>query len=132
MEGVMNSNKQVIVSLMAVIAILLCGTMLLQAKDYPMGIAPKQTITFSQPTIVGGNLLPAGQYKVTHEMQGQTHIMNFQQVGGKATATSKCNLMPLAEKASKSEQRFADNAKNERVLIQMTFRGDKATHVLEP
>ncbi len=125
------NSKRMIISLMAVVAILLCGTML-QAKDYPMGIAPKQTITLSQPTVVGGSLLPAGEYKVTHEMQGPTHIMNFQQIGGKATASSKCNLIPLTEVASRSEQRFEDNAKNERVLIQMTFKGDKATHVLQP
>jgi hypothetical protein len=127
----MISSKTILISLMAIVAILVCGTML-QAKDYPMGIAPKQTITLSQPTVVGGSLLPAGEYKVTHEMQGQTHIMNFQQIGGKATASSKCNLIPLTETATKSEQRFEDNAKNERVLVQMTFRGDKATHVLQP
>jgi hypothetical protein len=128
----MHSEKRMIVVLMAAIVVLSCGTTLLQAKDNPMGIAPKQTITFSQPTVVGGTLLPAGEYKVTHEMQGQTHIMNFQEIGGKATAKSKCNLVPLTEKATKTEQRFTENAKNERVLNQMTFRGDTATHVLEP
>lgn len=127
----MNSNSRRLVILMAAVVILLSGTMLL-ATDNPMGIAPKQTINFSQPTVVGGNLLPAGEYKVSHEMQGQTHIMNFRQIGGKAQATSKCNLVPLTEKATKSEQRFTENAKNERVLMQMTFKGDKATHVLEP
>jgi hypothetical protein len=128
----MNSNTRLIATLTAVVVVLLCGTMLLQATDNPMGIAPKQTLNFTQPTVVGGSLLPAGEYKVTHEMQGQTHIMNFQQVGGKAKASSKCNLVPLTEKATKSEQRFTDNATNERVLVQMTFKGDKATHVLEP
>lgn len=128
----MNSNRRILTILMAAVVVLVCGTMLLQAKDNPMGIAPKQTINFTQPTLVGGSLLPAGEYKVTHEMQGQTHIMNFQQVGGKAQASSKCNLIPLTQKASKSEQRFTENAKNERVLTQMTFRGDTATHVLEP
>ncbi len=127
----MNSQKRMIVILVAAVVILLCGTML-QAKDNPMGIAPKQTITFTQPTVVGGSLLPAGEYKVTHEMQGQTHIMTFQQIGGKAEAKSKCNLIPLTEKAAKTETHFTENAKNERVLTQMTFRGDKATHVLEP
>lgn len=119
--------------LIAVVAVLvvLCATSML-AKDSPLGIAEKQTITFSQPTVVGGNLLPAGEYKVTHEMQGQTHIMNFQQVGGKATASSKCNLLPLTSKAIKSEQRFTENAKNERVLTEMTFKGDTAKHILEP
>jgi len=47
-----------------------------------MGIAEKQTLTFYGPTVVGGTLLPAGDYTVTHEMQGQTHLMIFKQVGG--------------------------------------------------
>ena len=128
----MNFPKRMLVILMAAVVALLCGATLLQAKDNPMGIAPKQTLTLSQPTVVGGTLLPAGEYKVTHEMQGQTHIMNFQLIGGKATATSKCNLVPLTQKATKTEERFSENAKNERVLTQMTFRGDTATHVLEP
>src|SRR5437763_14129288 len=121
MEAVMNLNSRMLATLMGLAVIALCGTMLLQATDNPMGIAPKQTMNLSQLPVIGGSLLPAGQYKVTHEMQGQTHIMNFQQVGGKATATSKCNLVPLTEKATKSEQRFTDNVKNERMLTQLTF-----------
>ena len=128
----MYKSLRMLTTLTAVVVVLLCGTMLLQASDNPMGIAPKQTINLTQPTVVGGSLLPAGEYKVTHQMQGQTRIMNLKQVGGKAQASSKCNLVPLAEKASKSEQRFTENAKNERVLTQMTFRGDNAIHVLEP
>jgi hypothetical protein len=77
-------------------------------------------------------LLPAGDYNVTHEMQGQTHIMIFKQKGGTAEAKAKCTLTPLATKATRSEQRFTENAKNQRVLVQMTFSGDQATHVLEP
>jgi hypothetical protein len=97
-----------------------------------MGIAPKQTLTFGQPTIVGGTLLPAGDYKVTHEMDGSTHIMIFQLIGGKAQAKAKCNLVPLPAKATRSESRYNQNAKNERVLTEMVFRGDTAKHVLEP
>ncbi len=102
------------------------------AKDNPMGIATKQTINLSEPTVVAGSLLPAGAYNVTHEMQGQTHIMIFKQIKGTAEAKSKCTLVPLAAKASRSEQRFKENAQNQRVLVEMTFAGDKATHVLEP
>ena len=102
------------------------------AKDNPMGIAAKQTITFSQPTVVAGTLLPAGTYNVTHEMQGQNHIMIFQQKNGTAEARAKCKLVPLTAKATVSEQRFTDNANKQRVLVQMTFYGDKVIHVLEP
>jgi hypothetical protein len=102
------------------------------AKDNPMGIAAKQTVNFAVPTVVAGSLLPAGAYNVTHEMQGQTHIMIFKQVDGKAEVKAKCTLVPLDAKAKRSEQRFTQNAKNQQVLVEMTFYGDKSTHVFEP
>ncbi len=125
----MHTRKIMFVVLIGLVLALL-GSM--AAKDNPMGIATKQTLTFTQPTVVGGSLLPAGTYNVTHQMQGQTHIMIFKQKGGTAEAKATCTLTPLASKATQSEQRFTENAKNQRVLVQMTFSGDKATHVLEP
>ena len=126
----MQTQKRMFVILIAAVMVLGATTMLV-AKDYPMGIAPKQQITFTAPTLVGGNLLPAGDYTVLHEMQGTTHIMIFKQVGGKAEAKAKCNLVPLTAKARTTEQRYNENAKNERVLLEMTFKGDSAKHVLE-
>lgn len=126
----MYSQKRMFVIVIAAILVLGAAT-LLAAKDYPMGIAPKQEISFSAPTLVGGSLLPAGDYTVLHQMQGTTHIMIFKQINGKAEAKAKCNLVPLTEKARTTEQRYNENAKNERVLVEMTFRGDTAKHVLE-
>jgi hypothetical protein len=123
----MHTRKTTFVIFIAVI-LMLVGS--IAAKDNPMGIALKQTINFTQPTIVGGTLLPAGDYNITHEMQGQTHIMIFKQIGGTAETKATCTLVPLTAKATRSEQQFKQNAKNERVLVQMTFAGDKATHVL--
>jgi hypothetical protein len=94
------------------------------------GVAEKQTINFTAPTIVGGTVLPAGHYSVTHQMNGQTHIMTFKKIGGKSEAQTKCSLVPLKEKASNPEQRYLTNAQNQRVLQEITFEGDKATHVL--
>jgi lipopolysaccharide export LptBFGC system permease protein LptF len=122
------SQKSLIAALLAVMTVVACVSM--AAKDNPMGIAEKQTITFSAPTVVGGTLLPAGQYNVLHQMNGQTHVMVFKQINGKAEAQANCNLVPLKTKAERTEQRFTTNAKNERVLQEMTFTGDKATHVL--
>jgi beta-xylosidase len=118
------------VSLFAVLAVLLCGAALLQAKDNPMGVADQQTITFTAPIHVGADYLPAGDYKVLHEMKGEDHIMVFKQIGGKAKTSAKCTLVPLPDKATRTEQRYTENAKNERVLVEMTFRGDRAKHVL--
>ena len=124
------SQKFRIAALLAVIVVVACLS--LAAKDNPMGIAEKQTIRFTAPTVVGGALLPAGEYNVLHQMNGQTHVMIFKQIGGKAEAKANCNLVPLKAKAERNEQRYTTNAKNERVLQEMTFAGDKATHVLAP
>jgi hypothetical protein len=122
-------QKRMIAALLAVVAVFACASR--QAKDNPMGIADKpQSITFTAPTLVGGTLLPAGNYTVTHQMNGQTHVMIFKQVNGKAEAKANCNLVPLKAKAEHTEQTYMTNAKNEHVLEQMTFAGDKATHVL--
>ena len=127
----MQSQIRMFVILFAVILVL-GATTLLAAKDYPMGIAPKQEITFTAPTVVGGSLLPSGDYTVLHEMQGTTHIMIFKQIGGKAEAKSKCSLVPLPAKAKTTAQRYDENSKNERVLVEMVFKGDTAKHVLQP
>lgn len=127
----MQVQKRMFVVLIAAVMMLGAAIMLV-AKDYPMGIAPKQEITFTAPIWVGGNLLPAGDYTVLHEMQGATHVMIFKQVGGKAEAKAKCNLVPLTAKARTTEQRYNENAKNQRVLVEMIFKGDSAKHVLEP
>jgi len=114
------------------IALILCTAALVQATDTSMGVAGKQTIVFNSPTVVGGTLLPAGQYQVLHQMDGTQHIMVFKGVQGtKGEAKAKCNLIPLGEKAKQTEQRYTENAKNEHVLQEMTFRGDTSKHVLE-
>src|SRR5215469_11059519 len=113
------------------IALIFCTAALVQASDSSLGIASKQTIVFNAPTVVGGTVLPAGQYQVLHQMDGTEHIMVFKGIQGtKGEAKAKCTLVPLAEKATKTEQRYTENAKNERILQEMTFRGDSAKHVL--
>jgi hypothetical protein len=127
----MRSQKHMFVAIMAMIVVM-GATTLLVAKDNAMGVANSRDITLSAPTVVAGTLLPSGEYKVLHEMEGNTHYMIFKQVDGKAQVKAKCNLVPLTEKAKSTEQRYTENAKNERVLVEMTFRGDTAKHVLEP
>ena len=124
----MQSQKRMFVILAAMIV--LGAATMFAATDSMTGVALKQEITFTAPTLVGGALLPAGEYKLTHEMQGTEHIMIFKQIGGKAEAKAKCNLVPLDAKAKTTEQRYSENAKNERVLVEMQFRGDTAKHVL--
>jgi hypothetical protein len=81
------------------------------ASENPIGIAPQQEITFTAPTIVGGNLLPARNCKVLHEMQGTTHIMIFKQRGGKTEAKAKGNLVPLDAKATRTRAALHEKRK---------------------
>ncbi len=113
-----------------VLAVMMLMVGMAVARDYPMGVAPQQSINFTTPILVGGTLLPAGNYTVSHEMTGQAHVMIFKQVNGTAEAKANCNLVPLKDKANQSQHIYTTNAKNQRVLREMTFAGDKATHVL--
>ena len=121
------SQKRTIAALLALIAVFACTVL---AKDNPMGIADKQSITFTAPTVVGGTLLPAGDYSVIHQMNGRTHVMIFKQKNGKAEAKANCNIVALKAKAERTEQTYSTNARNERILQEMTFAGEKASHVL--
>jgi hypothetical protein len=118
------------VGMLLIALMVLCVSVVLVATDNSMGIAPKQNLTLNNPTVIGGTLVPAGNYTVTHEMQGATHIMIFKQVGGKVEVKTTCTLVPLTAKAQRTEQTFIENAKNQKVLVEMTFRGDTAKHVL--
>ncbi len=124
-------SKQMVATLVAALMMTLCLSVMLAAKDNPMGIAEKQTLVLNDPTVIAGTLVPAGTYTVTHQMQGQTHIMVFKQQGGKRVEVkATCTLVPLTAKATQSEQRFEQNAKDQKVLVEMTFKGDTAKHVL--
>jgi len=123
-------SKRTVATLVAALTMMLCVSVMLVAKDNPMGVAAKQTLRLYDPTVIGGTLVPAGNYTVTHEMQGQTHIMVFKLENGKVEVKATCTLVPLTTKATRNEQRFEENAKNQKVLVEMTFKGDAAKHVL--
>ena len=67
------------------------------AKDNQLGVNRTKTVKFAQEALVGGQVLPAGTYRVTHVMEGADHIMVFK---GDTTQTRvKCNMVPLPEKS---------------------------------
>ena len=116
----------------AVLAMCMLGlTLFAIAKENKFGVADSRVVDITVPTRVGGVLLPKGEYKVLHTMQGQDHIMVFTQLRSKkpVEARVKCQLVPLAKKADRDEQAFIINAANERELHTLIFRGDTAQHV---
>lgn len=117
--------------IMLVLAVCVLGlSVLASAGQNQFGVADTRQIKFDSPTWVGGTLLPSGNYQVLHTMQGDTHIMVFEQKGGRTPAevSVKCTLVPLQAKASRDEATYILNDKDQRVLHALIFRGDKAIH----
>ena len=101
------------------------------AGQNSMGISDTYRVTFAENVRVADTVLPAGDYKIQHVMQGPDHIMVFRQVGVKnpIEVRAKCTLVALSEPADQTQKLFELNAANERVLKGLTFRGDRAKHV---
>ena len=77
---------------------------------------------------VGSTLLPAGEYRVTHEMQGTQHML-VMELKGKAKQTFKlpCSMQPLTKAAAQTEQHYRYEGK-EKILVGLVFEGDKVFH----
>jgi hypothetical protein len=125
----MHSWKWLVMGLVCVLGV----SVLAVAGSGPMGIADVQKITFTGTVRIGEALLPAGQYEVRHVMEGENHIMVFQQLGKKnaPSVRVKCSLQPLAEKASQTQKIYTLNAANEQVMQAIVFQGDTAKHVFQ-
>lgn len=116
----------------AVIAVFVLSVSLLAAAERnKFGVSDTQKVTFNEPIRVGDVLLPKGEYKVQHTMEGENHIMVFTPVTGRevATARVKCQLVPLQEKAPQSLVLYGHDQKDVHVLQELIFRGDTAKHV---
>lgn len=103
-------------------------TVAAMAADNKLGIREVYEVTFSSPVRIGTTVLPEGQYVVRHKMEGQEHLMIFQQQKSSQTYTTKCTLVPLPKKAEQTQSVFEVTA-NDRVLKELVFRGDTAKHV---
>jgi len=117
--------------IMSVVAVCVLGlSVLASAGQNQMGVADTRQIRFDNPIWVGGTLLPTGDYQVLHTMQGDTHIMIFQQKTARnpVEVRVKCTLVRLQAKASRTETAYTFNGKNERVLQALVFKGDSARH----
>jgi hypothetical protein len=123
----MLASKKVVVCAICVLAFGLFAT----ASQNKFGVADSRTIELLSPTWVGGTLLPSGDYKVLHTMEGQDHIMVFTQINTSKPkeVRVKCQLVSLAKKADRDELTYTTNPAHERVLHTLTFRGDSAQHV---
>jgi hypothetical protein len=118
--------------LAAILALIVLSTSLVAvAAPNKYGVADTRKISFSEPIKVGDVVLPKGEYKVQHTMEGENHIMVFTQLKASepAVAHVKCQLVPLAKKAERTEVMYGHNQTDTHVLQEMVFAGDTAKHV---
>ncbi len=110
-----------------VLTLLGLGTMIWAQQA--AGFKGTRTVTLSEQARVGTELLPAGEYKLTHTMEGAEHIMVFKK--GKQEYRVKCNMEPLQAKANNTQFFYNNDASGQRVLQAMIFQGDTVRHVVE-
>ncbi|HEX6505936.1 MAG TPA: hypothetical protein VF011_22075 [Terriglobales bacterium] len=119
-----------LVKFMAVLALVTIAAMAM-AELNQFGVADIQKVTFSDPMKIGQVVLPKGEYKVQHVMEGENHIMIFtqQKVANPAEARVKCQLVKLDNKAERTQLLYTQDAGNARILQEIVFRGETAKHV---
>jgi hypothetical protein len=115
------------------ILILMCVFMLgaVSAAENQLAIRDNYQVNFSEKVRVADTLLPQGNYEIRHVMEGSDHVMVFRQLGTKKPieVRAKCTLVPLGAKATRDEKIYTLNAANERVLHELVFKGDLASHM---
>lgn len=121
--------RKVVTGILILMFVLALGAV--ASAENQLGIADKYQVTFSEKIRVADTLLPKGNYEVRHVMEGSDHIMVFRQLGTNkpVEVRAKCKLVALEAKADTSQQQYALNAANERVLQELVFKGDHAKHV---
>jgi hypothetical protein len=116
----------------AILAVIMLGmSMLSMAERNKFGVSDTEKVTFNEPIRVGDVLLPKGEYKVQHTMEGENHVMVFTEItkGTAASTRVKCQLVPLQEKATQTQVLYGHDQKDVHVLQELIFRGDTAKHV---
>jgi hypothetical protein len=112
----------------ALLLLTLLGLSVMLCAQQAAGFKAKRTMNLTEQTKVGAQVLPAGEYKLTHVMEGSEHIMVFKQ--GKQEYRVKCNMEPLNAKADQTQFWYAPDSSGPRVLEAMVFQGDTVKHVI--
>jgi hypothetical protein len=111
---------------LGIVVLALCAIALASEKN--LGIHNVADVTFDAAVHVGTTVIPAGEYKVRHTMDGQDHIMTFTRNGTKTAYKVKCTLVAL-EKRAPQDQQIIEISGNDKVLRELIFRGDTSKHV---
>ncbi len=113
------------IAAVAVIMLFILGVAF--AADSTFGVGKTRNITFNSDTKVGDKVLPAGEYKILHLMEGSEHTLVFKSQNNQEKVRVKCNMVKLDKKA---DQTFTElkTVGSDRILTGLVFRGDDYKH----
>ncbi len=112
------------------IALLLLGVFLLAVlavAEGPMVTWKSKDLKLDKSVRAGSVVLPAGDYKVSHMMEGSEHILVMQLRGKNQTFRVACKMQPLQTKATQDEQHYTHEGQ-QAVLTGIVFKGDMYFH----
>jgi len=110
-----------------VLCILAAGFVLAADKPATPGIGKTYKVTLHQQARVANVLLPAGDYRIQHVMEGEKHIMVFKDQKG-AEARAECTMVKIERKAEGDSAQFERGPNGERILKALTFKGETFEH----
>lgn len=100
----------------------------LAVAEGPMVTWKSKDLKLDKSVRAGSVVLPAGQYKVSHVMEGGEHVL-VMQLQGKSQQTFRvaCKMEPLKAKATQDELHYNYEGQ-QAVLTGIVFRGDMYFH----
>ncbi len=112
----------------AIVLAIVCVVGLAAWADDAMVAWKSKDLKLDETVRVGSVVLPAGEYKVSHEMQGDQHILVMAFNGQeKQTFRLPCMMQRLAKPATQTEQHYRYEGK-EKILVGLMFKGDTVFH----
>jgi hypothetical protein len=86
-------------------------------------------MSFAQETKIGDLLLPAGEYRFVHRVQGEDHFVHFTQVkNNRDFGEVKCQLEPLVQKADHTAV-YVNTEGGARRIMRIEVAGENVAHV---
>jgi hypothetical protein len=107
-----------------VITALIAATTLLLAQQN-FGVNRTKKLTLHDQVRIGSQVLPPGQYKIKHVMDGENHLMLFK--NDRQEFRVNCTMSTLPQKAHDTRLMFSEGPSG-RVLTGLIFEGDTFQH----
>ncbi len=87
-------------------------------------------VKFYESVHAGTVAIPAGDYRVQHEMDGSKHIMVFTRIGKWSEHYRvECTMVTMEQKASSDALAIRPDASGQKNLLSMVFKGEDIRHV---